>query len=479
MSENTGTTRKECPNCKRKFRATQRLLDTTGGICRRCANNAEAVERECQDCGNSFKEYPAFLAKIGAYQGARTRCPTCYDMHHEKESVYVREKQECTDSFPIVRIGLDMENCLPSKVTHGSGRCPVVRKVVDKRYAKYDCRTRLMIYDYRLDGKRGFGSLAKVRVMRSVHAEGHRIERERVIDGQTQTVTEEFDPEFEYLVFEPLDGINVGKDPVAEFRLIGWDQEEDILSHNPHWHRRTTSQTSEGAKVDRSAGTDAVIVDDENTVEVRHGHRLWRYGLGERQLVSFEMRDDSKAIRLAMFVEDGQPADVEGLIESGWRSAKSVPGGLVVRLKRTESGLYEPPENFNGVVNIEAAECGGGSPDRGWACVVADEYGNQLSPFASKKPTSPRIANGTHAWFSAPKLATIQAGVDGAVEMITITKHEYRQLPACTLGDASSTVLFSGSSTELPQDLHMFKEAVDAGIQKAKCCDCRSLMFAN
>ncbi|MCB0324348.1 MAG: hypothetical protein KDD69_12280, partial [Bdellovibrionales bacterium] len=404
-------TRAICINaaCGREFVSSPRLALLTGGLCRSCAADADRVERQCQDCGNSFYEFPKFLAKIGAFAGARVRCPACHDRKIGKDGVNVAEGRKCLGYFPIVRMEIDLEvgDRCPGKDV--SGRSPVKVVLRDNWNRSWDGR--LDVFDYRPDGERGFGSLATVRVMEVTHAAGHTLEvRSGQVLGPKHTEVLEFSPTMLYLAVEPVEPTHLGKE--AETRMVlertysKWNASGQIDASAAHWAWTLSSSSRSGR---HSSQTVVAIIDEEHPIFVRQDHLTDRVGLTGSELVEAGFRDDVKqGTGLSGFIAFGQPDLCERLVVEGWR-AKVVEGGVVVKPRRdAETGLIHFPA-VNLEVRLEATEAGGGYTNSGWASCVSGLDGSVLRPYATAGHRG-NLACRTHAWFAvAEGLVTAQA----------------------------------------------------------------------
>ncbi len=238
------------PACGREFVATKRFIETAGGLCRNCASTAESVDRLCQDCEGTFKEYPQFLRKIGAFAGIRLRCPTCHDRQAGKAPRDVVEERECLFNFRVVRIEIDLEAAEKLPNYGVSGR-PAAKTIL--RNYKYPVKQgALLVYDFRLDGNRGKGSLALVRVMRVRHSAG-------TFD----------DPEFKYLVLEPLNPADAGRAPEGKLVFADWHWDREhrgaLLEDDALWSTEIGSRSRMSSD---SACSLIAIVSEEHPVKV-------------------------------------------------------------------------------------------------------------------------------------------------------------------------------------------------------------------
>ena len=170
--------------------------------------------------GAQFFEFPGFLRRIGAFSGQRKRCPRCADISHGKDAVDTVEARECIAVFPVALIEIDLEGAEQLTGTGKvSGRLPRRAIIRDTTFPERS-EGRLTVYDYRLNGKRGKGSLAMIRRMYARHAQGCVIQAETP-EGESRML--EYSPDFHYLVLEDLEPKDVGKDPEVTLHLLQTD----------------------------------------------------------------------------------------------------------------------------------------------------------------------------------------------------------------------------------------------------------------
>lgn len=466
--------------CGREFVSSPRLKALTGGLCRTCAADADRVERKCQECGGTFYEYPKFLQKIGAFAGARVRCPTCHDRKIGKDSTEVAEKRECLSYFPLVQIDLDLEEGEPCPSADGSGRNPVKMVLRDQRNKSWSGR--LDVFDYRPDGQRGAGTLATVRVMEVTHAQGRSLEvQSGQVMGPKHTEVLQFDPTMRYLAIEPLEPAHVGKEPearlVTERWVSKWNQCGGVEKNEALWSQVLTSCSRSGRHAN---GTLVAIVDEDHPVLVRQDHLVYRNSLSGRELEEAGFRDEvASGCGVSGFVAFGHSELCEKLQTEGWR-VKLVTGGIVVKPRRNvEADCLEFPEGLDVEVRLEALEKGGGYTNTGWAVCVADLGGNPQRPYGTSGHRGP-LACGTHAWFAVPEgLVTAQAGWwNKRTPSVGVSLHQHRWVETSpNRGRIDSEHLFSGAPNELPEKLEHLRVVMEAAARKAQTYHCGGVVF--
>jgi hypothetical protein len=122
----------------------------------------------------------------------------------------------------------------------------------------------LTVYDLRADGERGEGSLACVRVMKVRHEAG-------VLVAPAADGVEELrrDPEFQYLVIEPLNPVDAGRPYEGRLVLIDWWTNSKasgaLLENNALW---SCEFSSTARLTSDSAHSLVAVVSEEHPVKV-------------------------------------------------------------------------------------------------------------------------------------------------------------------------------------------------------------------
>lgn len=468
------------PGCGASFVANERWLNLGNGLCRKCAAQADSVERRCSDCGNTFKEYPKFLTRVGAFAGIRQRCPGCHDKHEGKALRDTVESRECLGYFPLVKVAdFDFEPAPLCQAHDISGRPPVKANLKDRRNKSYSGS--LTVYDYRADGARGIGSLASVRVMKVRHAAG--VEKTVMSGtplGPKHEETLQFSPEFVYLVLEPVDEKYHGMEPEVQLVCVEWtakwNQSGGVSSDRSHFSVTLTSQSRSGR---HSHGTLVALVDDGCPVLYRQDNLQFRRGLGAPELEEPAFRDGS-GVQPSLLIPGGDVMLADRYGRDGWR-VKLVDAGVVIRPKRMDDGRYEIPTAVEGAqLQLVASEAGGGYTNTGWACCVAGLGGEVLTPIATAGDRGD-LACGVHGWFAVTGgLVTAEtcwwnkSTPEKSVKLVRHTIAETGEPGVVTL--AAETV-FTGVPGELPEALMAFLPVVEASARKASDYHCRALAF--
>jgi len=478
-----------CTVCTREFQSSDRYVTTSKGRCPTCVKT-EGLPRKCLSCGNSFVWYEQFAQVVGHPQRPQQMCPTCVDkfskMVDSTQPVIV--DRDALHVFPLVRIQINME-CAEVHDPQGKakeGRRPARRLVMKDRHGKsYDGR--LDIYDYRDDGQRFAGSVARVRVMRATHQEPRKITvKSGMPMGPKHEETLEFPPTYEYLVLEPINGELASAEPPMTLVAAGYSGKSalkggkhasgGLVKSQAHWSQQLTSSSRTGS---HWGGTIVAIVDDEHYLLVRQDNNVWRYGGTECTLEEPGFRENGMA-RLTLVVPSADAELVERLNSEGFKS-KLVSVSAFVRLKRQEGveGFILPDNLPTHEIRVESVESGGGYTNTGWAQIVANLDGSTIKPYATAGHRGD-LACGEHGWFSVINgLATVQAvrwtKNDPSVS-VELAIHKVVQIGNTV--QLVAEALFKGAVSDLPESLAHYRSAVEAA--SAKACDyhCRSLHYA-
>ena len=483
----------KCANsgCGRDFQSTERFVKNSNGLCPSCLKTMRAVPCICEACNNKFLWFQQFAEVVRHPKKPQQRCPTCADRKAQvtNPNQPIIAKREAITVFPAVRIEIEMEQatlCDPAGKA-AQGRVPPRRLIVKDRHGK-SFTGRVDIYDFRPDGARGFGSLARVRVMRATHAE-----RPQVIEElwgtplRTVDLVQEFGNEYEYLVLEPVSAELTGTDPCMALVLAtyegksalkgGKSADGGVVENTAFWSVELTSSSRSGA---HWGGTVVAIVDDEHPVIVRQDNCHWRYGLQGCDLEEPGFRENGLA-RLTLFVPSADAALVELLDKQGFK-AKLVGRSAFVRLKRLE-GIegFVLPDNLTpeAQLRVESMEAGGGFTNTGRAQIACALDGTALRPFATAGHRGD-LACGEHGWFSAVDgIATVQACRWSKAEPpVKVELATHTVVRSGNTVQLISETLFKGAPSELPFDLERFADAVNAAAAKARDYHCRTLHFA-
>ncbi len=476
-------------SCLRTFNSNERFVLSTNGRCPTCVKK-EGVPRKCTSCLNKFVWHEDFARVVGHPDRPQMLCPTCVDkmakMVNLDQPVIVDRK--ALQVFPLVRIEINMERAEvhDPQGKAKEGRKPARRLIVKDRHGKsYDGR--LDIYDYREDGQRGPGSVARLRIMRATHQEPQRL---KVMSGtpmgpkHEETLT--FEPTYEYLVLEPVRGDLAQSEPPMTLVAAGYsgksalkggkDASGGLVKNLAHWSQQLTSFSRTGA---HWGGTVIAIVDNEHPVLMRQDNNVWRYGGTECTLEEPGFRENGVA-RLTLVIPMADAELVERLNSEGFKS-KLVGTSAYVRLKRQENveGFILPDNLPTHEIRVESVESGGGYTNTGWSQIVASLDGSPLKPYATAGHRGD-LACGEHGWFSVTGgLATVQAvrwtknTPSVSVELAT---HKVVQI-GNTVQFVSET-LYRGATADLPEVLAQFRSAVEAASEKARDYHCRDLHFA-
>jgi hypothetical protein len=478
------------PGCGRDFQSSDRFVLSSKGLCPNCLKNIRAVPCHCEGCGNSFLWYQEFAETVGHPVRPQKLCPTCADKKAQAENPNqpVVAQREALMVFPAVRINMDMEGavlCDPQRKAK-DGRNAARRLVLKDRHGK-SYTGRLDVYDYRPNGARGFGSLARVRVMRVTHAE-----RPQVVEALWGTplrkvdLVQEFGDTYEYVVLEPVNGHLPGGEPAAALVVAsyhgksalkgGKSADGGVNQDSAFWSVHLTSSSRTGG---HWGGTVVGLVDDEHPLIVRQDNCRWRFGLQGRDLEEPGFRESGLA-RLTLYVPNADAELVELLDQQGFK-AKLVGRSAFVRLKWLEDveGFILPDNLPEFELRVESMEAGGGYTNTGWAQIACALDGTSLRPFATARHRED-LACGEHGWFSAVEgIATVQACLwskEKPTVSVELTTHNVVQ-EGNTVQLVSET-LFKGAPDQLPFEHEQFRQAVHAAANKALDYHCRRLHYA-
>ena len=303
-------------SCARQFQSSDRFVQSSKGLCPTCLKTVRAVPVLCESCNQSFLWYQQFAEVVGHHVRPQKLCPTCADKKARVENPNppVIAHREALMVFPAVRVDLDMEGaetCDPQAKAR-DGRNPSRRLVLKDRHGKsYDGR--LDIFDFRPDGSRGFGSIARVRVMRATHAE-----RPHVVEALWGTplkivdMTMEFGHSYDYVVLEPVSHEVVGAEAPVALAVAsyhgktalkgGKSADGEVTENQAFWSTHLTSASRTGA---HWGGTVVAVVDDEHRLVIRQDNSRWCYALGGRDLDEPGFRE-SGLVRLTMFIPNAE-----------------------------------------------------------------------------------------------------------------------------------------------------------------------------
>lgn len=480
-----------CTVCTREFQSSDRYVRTSKGRCPTCVKT-EGLPRKCLSCGNSFVWYEQFAQIVGHPERPQQMCPSCVDkftkMVDPTQPVIV--ERAALHVFPLVRIQINMElaEIHDPQGKAKDGRKPSRRLVMKDRHGKsYDGR--LDIYDYRDDGQRFAGSVARVRVMRATHQEPRKITvKSGTPMGPKHEETLEFAPTYEYLVLEPINGELASAEPpmtlvaagysghTTQMFKLGKDRSGGVVENRSHWSQRLISVSRSGA---HWGGTIVAVVDNDHYLLIRQDNNVWRYGGTECTLEEPGFRENGLA-RMTLVIPSADAELVERLNSEGFKS-KLVGTSAFVRLKRQEGveGFILPDNLPTYEIRVESVESGGGYTNTGWAQIVANLDGSQLNPYATAGHRGD-LACGEHGWFSIIQgLATVQAvrwtknDPPVSVELAT-----HKVVQSGNAVQLVSEILYKGAPNDLPESLAQYRSAVEAARDKSCDYHCRSLHYA-
>ena len=482
----TISTPSKCAKCPKM--TTARFALASGGLCPSCLKQANTTPRVCASCNKPFLWHTRFAEVVGHPATPQQVCPTCADMakRGDDSNQPIISDRKALHEFPVVRVDLDMEGavlCDPEGKAQ-QGRNPARRLVLKDSHGR-SYEGRCDIYDYRPDGSRGVGSLARLRVMEATH------DRPRTLTVQSGSVLgakhEEvltFDATYQYLVLEPV-ATSIGL-PVARLIAARYHQKSalkggksasgGVTDDQSLWSRHLTSSSRSGA---HGGGTLVAVVDNLHPVTMRQDHLLLKWDMDGEVPDEAGFRAPDGGLTPSVFVPGADVDLVEAVRAQGF-PAKTSGDATFIGLNKVESGWAMPeglPDSF--VLRLEAAESGGGMTNTGHSVVICGHRGEALRPFATSGHRGQQ-ACGTHAWFGRTGgLCTVSASYWSKAEpsvTVTIVRHVLNV--DGFMATLASEQLWTGSPRDLPRFLAEFRSAVEAAARKATDYHCRSVHFA-